>query len=215
MTRDEILTRYRRLREVSKQHHAAVLDVIAPHVVMDYAKRLGLTRGKVVVLDRTEDMTLAFDLAIYLAKPGRSHPLDRYAEAAQFLPGSDEATVLEAMRHARFSIWRVERLHETAGLVLRDLLRQEETWLVDESMENNPPLGGAFAGRLFTPESFAMTTGVLVPVTRSLMKEVFDKTPALQHATANAIARDPRFATAIYRAGLARGATGPVRYEYT
>jgi hypothetical protein len=65
MTRDEILTRYRRLREVSKQHHAAVLDVIAPHVVMDYAKRLGLTRGKVVVLDRTEDMTLAFDLAIY------------------------------------------------------------------------------------------------------------------------------------------------------
>ena len=30
MTRDEILTRYRRLREVSKQHHAAVLDVIAP-----------------------------------------------------------------------------------------------------------------------------------------------------------------------------------------
>jgi hypothetical protein len=215
MTRDEILTRYRRLREVSKQHHAAVLDVVAPHVVMDYAKRLGLTRGKVVVLDRTEDMTLAFDLAIYLAKPGRSHPLDRYAGAAQFLLGSDEATVLEAMRHARFSIWRVERLHETAGLVLRDLLRQEETWLVDESMEKNPPLGGALAGRLFTPESFAMTTGVLVPVTQSLMKEVFDKTPALQHATANAIAQDPRFATAIYRAGLARGATGSVRYEYT
>ena len=104
MTRDEILTRYRRLHEVSQQHHAAVLDVIAPHVVMDYAKRLGLTRGKVVVLDRTEDMTLAFDLAIYLAKPGRSHPLDRYAGAAQFRPGSDEATVLEAMRHARFSI---------------------------------------------------------------------------------------------------------------
>jgi hypothetical protein len=84
---------------------------------MDYAKRLGLTRGKVVVLDRTEDMTLAVDLAIYLAKPGRSHPLDRYAGAAQFRPGSDEATVLEAMRHARFSIWRVERLHEIAGLV--------------------------------------------------------------------------------------------------
>ena len=100
-------------------------------------------------------------------------------------------------------------------MVLRDLLRQEETWLVDESMEKNPPLGGAFAGRLFTPESFAMTTGVLVPVTQSLMKEVFDKTPALQHATANAIARDPRFVTAIYRAGLARRATGSVRYEYT
>jgi hypothetical protein len=47
------------------------------------------------------------------------------------------------------------------------------------------------------------------------MKEVSDKIPALQHATATAIARDPRFATAIYRVGLARGATGSVRYEYT
>src|SRR5690349_8262216 len=99
-------------------------------------------------------------------------------------------------------------------LVLRDLLRQEEIWLVDESMENNPPLGGALAGRLFTPESFAMTTGVLVPVTRSLMKEVSDKIPASQHATATAIARDRRFATAIYRVGRARGAAGWVRYEY-
>jgi len=214
MTRDEILTRYRRLRAVGKQHQAAVLDVVAPDVVMDYAKRLGLTRGKVVVLDRTEDMTLAFDLAIYLAKPGRSHPFDRYARAAQFPPGSDEAIVLEAMRHARFSIWRIERLHETAGLVLRDLLRQGETWLMDESMEKNPPLGGDLAGRLPTPESFAMTTGVLVPVTRGLMQEVFDKTPALQRATADAIAQDQRFATAIYRAAVGRGAMESVRYEY-
>ena len=215
MTRDEILTRYRRLHAVGKQHHAAVLDVVAPDVVMDYAKRLGLTRGKVVVLDRTEDMTLAFDLAIYLAKPGRSHPLDRYARAAQFPPGSDEAIVLEAMRHARFSIWRIERLHETAGLVLRDLLRQGETWLMDESMEKSPPLGGDFAGRLLTPESFAMTTGVLVPTTRGLMQEVFDKIPALQRATADAIVQDPRFATAIYRAAVGRGAMESVRYEYT
>ena len=103
MTRTEILSRYRRLRQVSKEHHHAVLDIIAPDV-------------------------------------GRSHPLDRYARAAQFSPDSDEALVLEAMRHARFSVWRVERRHETAGLILRDVLRGEETWLVDETMEKNPPL---------------------------------------------------------------------------
>jgi len=50
MTRAEILTRYRRLRQISKEHHQAVLDIIAPGVMLDWAKRLGLTQGRTVVL---------------------------------------------------------------------------------------------------------------------------------------------------------------------
>jgi hypothetical protein len=141
VTRTEILARYRRLRQVSKEHHHAVLDVIAPDVLLDWAKRLGLTEGKKVVFESEHEVTLAEDLATYLPKLGRSHPLDRYARAAEFAPDSDEALVLEAMRRARFSVWRVERRHETAGLIQRDLLCGEETCLVDETMEKNPPLG--------------------------------------------------------------------------
>jgi hypothetical protein len=40
MTRSEILARYRRLRQISKEQHQAVLDTIAPNVVLDWAKRL-------------------------------------------------------------------------------------------------------------------------------------------------------------------------------
>jgi len=115
---DRDLTRYRRLRQISKEHHQAVLDIIAPGVMLDWAKRLGLTQGRTVVLGSEHDMTLVEDLATYLPRPGRSHPLDRYARTARFAPASDEAIVLEAMRHARFSLWRVERRHETAGLIL-------------------------------------------------------------------------------------------------
>ena len=135
MTRSEILARYRHLRRISKEQHQAVLDVIAPNVVLDWAKRLGLTRGRTVLLESELELVLAEDLAIYLPKLGRSHPLDRYARAARFAPGSDAAIVLEAMRRARFSLWRVERRHETMGLVLRDLLRGEAIWLVDEALE--------------------------------------------------------------------------------
>jgi hypothetical protein len=49
MTRTEILTRYRRLRQISKEHHHAVLGIIAPDVLLDWAKRLGLTEVKKVV----------------------------------------------------------------------------------------------------------------------------------------------------------------------
>ena len=95
-----------------------------------------------MVLESEHEMGLAEDLAIYLPRLGRSHPLDRYARAAGLAPDSDEAIVLEAMRHARFSLWRVERRHETAGLILRDLLRGEEIWLVDETMEKKRGQGG-------------------------------------------------------------------------
>ena len=86
MTRPEILTRYRRLRQISKEHHQAVLDIIAPGVVLDWAKRLGLMQGRTVVLESEHDMTLVEDLATYLPRLGRSHPLDRYARTARFAP---------------------------------------------------------------------------------------------------------------------------------
>jgi hypothetical protein len=59
MTRTEILTRYRRLRQISKEHHRAVLDIVAPDVVLDWAKRLGLTQGRTVVLDSEHEMLVS------------------------------------------------------------------------------------------------------------------------------------------------------------
>ena len=64
MTWTEILTRYRGLRQISKELHQAVLDVVAPKVVLDRAKRLGLARGRTVLLESEQGMILAEDLAI-------------------------------------------------------------------------------------------------------------------------------------------------------
>jgi len=212
MTRTETLTRYRRLRKISNEHHHAVLNIIAPDVLLDWAKRLGLTQGRRVVIENEHELTLAQDLATYLPRLGGSPPLDRYARAARFAPGSDEAIVLEAMRHARFSIWRVERRHETAGLILRDMLRGEEIQLVDETMEKAVAMGVEIAGRLLTPDGFAITARIVVPVTPELMEAVFARgAPALRSATGDVLARDPRFAIGIYRAAVATGVMDSVR----
>jgi hypothetical protein len=213
MTRTEILTRYRRLRQISKQHHQAVLDIIAPDVVLGWAKRLGLAQGRTVVVDSEHEMLLAEDLATYLPRLGRSHPLDRYARAARFAPASDAEIVLEAMHHARFSLWRVERRHETAGLILRDLLRGEETRLVDETMEKSAPLGVEMAARLLTLEGFAMTARIIVPVTPDLIEAAFDRAAALKHAQGDALAQNPHFAVGIYRAAVATGAMDSIRFK--
>jgi hypothetical protein len=213
MPRSEILARYRRLRQVSKRQHEAVLDIIAPSVLLDWAKRLDMTEGKAVVLGNDNEMTLPEDLAIYLPRPGRSHPLERYNRVARFAPGSDEAIVLAAMRRARFSVWRIERRHPTTGLILRDLLRG------DEAMENNAPPGMEMAARLLQPESFAMTARIIVPLLPDLMtlpevmEEVFTRAPALRRLRGDALARDPRFAIGFYRAAVAAGAMDRVIFQ--
>jgi hypothetical protein len=219
MTRSEILSRYRRLRQISKEQHEAVLNIIAPDVVLDWARRIGLTQGKTVVSDSEYEIALAEDLAIYLPRQGHSHPLDRYTRAAGFAPGADEAVVLAAMRQARFSLWRVERYHEATGLILRDLLREEEIWLIDEAMAKNARPGQEMAARLVEPDCFAMTARVIVPVlpdlmTRlELMEEVFIRAPALRSLHGKALAKDPRLAIGIYRVAVAAGAMDFVRFK--
>src|SRR4051794_36363865 len=192
MTRTEVLTRYRQLRQISKEHHRSVLDIIAPDVVLDWARRLGLIRGRTVILESELEMTLAEDLAHLPAQTGP-----------------------EAMHHACFSLWRVERRHEIAGLVLRDLLRGGEIRLVDEAMEKNTPLGVDMAARLLRLEGFAMTARIIVPLTPDLTEQVFDRAPALKCSHGDGLARDPRFAIGIYRAVVATGAMDSVRLKRT
>ena len=127
--------------------------------------------------------------------------------------------MLTAMRQARFSLWRVERRHPTTGLILRDLLRGEETWLVDEAMEKNAPPGVAMAARLLQPANFAMTARIIVPVLPDLMtlpelmQEVFTRAPALKRLQGDVLARDPRFAIGIYRAAVATGTMERVQFK--
>jgi hypothetical protein len=172
MTREEILERYRQLRAISTRHHSGALEYVSRPTILEHAKRLGLAAGGMLVADSDEEMTLVFDLALYTAKDGRSRALDRYARAARLPPGSDESRVLEAMREARFSVWRIDHPHESAGLVVTDVLREVETWIVDENLEASAPEGLSFAGRVCEPDRFAMTCGVIVPVDRELMEEV-------------------------------------------
>src|SRR6516165_2642228 len=135
MQREDVLRRYRQLRAIGTHHHSAALKLM----------------GRTLVANTEEEMTLVFDLAIYTAKEGRSRAIDRYAKVAQLPPDSDERSMLEAMRHAQFSIWRVAGRHNTCGLVVNDVLRQSESWLVDESLERSGASGCASPVGCATP----------------------------------------------------------------
>jgi len=213
MTRTEILDRYHHLREISRMHHHNAMKFPAGSAIKDQAGRLGLLRGRTIMAEAESEITLAFDLAIYTSRDGRSTALDRYARAAKLAPGSDEALVLNAMRHARFSFWRILRRHEAAGLIVRDLLREKEEWLVDQNMEDSAPDGTVFAARLYEPESFSMSSGVIVPASTDMLGQVMHNVHGWRHQTPEHVAQDPRLATAVYRSAILTGTMTGVAFE--
>ena len=205
MSREEVLTRYRRLREISKRHQTEAVRYVPHSALLDQARRIGLAVGKTLVAESMDELTLAFDLALYTAPPGRSRGIERYARSAAVPAGSDDEVVLQAMRQARFSVWQVERRHEAVGLVVQDLMRENSLWLVDESLEQTAPEGMSVAMRVIMPEAFAMTCGVIVPVDAMLLDEVFEEVLGRIRGEADAIANDRRFATSIYRMAVLEG----------
>ena len=213
VSRDEVLARYRHLRAISTRHHTEAVSFFSRPALLEQARHLGLAAGGMLAAESFDELTLAFDPAIHAARPGHTRAVDRYAGAARPRPGSDEALVLEAMRRARFSLRRVERRQGVAGLVVRDLLREDEVWLVDEALERSAPEGMVAAMRLCTPETFAMTCGVIVPVDRELLEEVIATVLPRVRGSPDRVANDRRFATAVYRAAVARGLMARVGFE--
>jgi hypothetical protein len=212
-TLDDVVTRYRHLREISTQHHSGILKLVSPDALLRVARRLGLARGKTLILEDIDERTYVYDLAVYTAQAGRSRAIDRYARSVQFGAQSDEMLVLQAMRAARFSILHIERRHETAGLIAQDLFRRSQVWLVDIGLESSMAGGEIIVTRLFTPDQFSMTAGVIVPFEVEELEDVCDLLPRRVGDTQIDMAIDDRrFAEAVYALALASGVTDRVGY---
>jgi hypothetical protein len=102
-----------------------------------------------------------------------------------------------------------------AGLIVQDLLRQGEVWLVDEALEASAPEGMSLAMRLCTPDVFAMTSGIIVPVDWEVMTEVLDEVLPRVRGTPDQVANDRRLATAIYRVAVGQGLMEQIGFEET
>jgi hypothetical protein len=211
-SRAEVLARYRHLREISGRHQQEAVNLVSEDAVLYQARRLGLAVGRTIIFDPVE-FKYVFDLAIHTAPPGRTSAIDRYARAAQFAPESDEARMLQAMRNSQFTLFRVERRHETAGLIATDLARRKEIWLVDEGMESTLSEGDIFATRIYTPDFFSMTAGAGVPVDVELLEDVLDEVLPLAHKGIEAAVDDRRFAEAVFRIAIESGSTEQVGFQ--
>jgi hypothetical protein len=107
----------------------------------------------------------------------------------------------------------VQRRHPSAGLIVTDLFRKIELWLMDEGLEASLPVGTTFATRYYAPDRFVMTAGVCMPVDAGLLMSVVESTPRLLRKSHTEAIEDRRFAEAVYRAAIAEGITEGIPYQ--
>ncbi len=201
--RTEVLMRYRRLRELSRKHANAIIERIPKKTVLDWGKRIGLVRRKTVVASTMEELTLVFDLAVYATRSGKISAVERYRRSSKFAVGSEDDLVLEAMCRSRFSIFLVKRRHLAAGLILEDLLRQEELWLMDERLEQTAADDVVLACRVTRPDSFHMTTGAPIPMSLDAIENVAAAFPAPDASLADGA--NAKFVETVYRSAVSHG----------
>ena len=212
-TRDDLLGRYLRLREISKGLHTEILNTVPGEALLNCARRLGLAQGKTLLLEDPDEMYYVYDLAIYTAPPDRSRAIDRYAKSAKFDAQSDERLLLDAMRASQFAILLIEQRHDVAGLIATDIIRNRRVWLLDVGLEGSMDDGELIATRLLTPGPFSMTAGVNIPFEIEMLEPVCALLPRrMADSRLTRIADDRRFAEAVYTVGLADGVMDRLAY---
>ena len=202
MDTEEFLAAYRETRRFVADYQTAAMKSVLPAAIMEQAKRIGLVKDGKLQPGSPAEMTLVFDLAIHTAKDGRSRAIDRVAKQRALPEGGQEATVMEAVRTALFTVWRVDGPHETAGLMAFDVLRQTPFWMVDEWLATSVKPGDRFVTRLADMGDYRMSCGANVPVNDNVFQLVAADPRNARASGIDAILRDRRFAEAFYRAAV-------------
>jgi hypothetical protein len=211
--RDELFIHYRTLRQAIQSHLDAALKCVSTPAFKEAARRIGLLAQGALIVDRESEMTLAFDLAVFGQKPGRSRAIDRYAKAVHCPQGSPQEITLKALVAAKFRVVRVKGRHHTAGNVVEDIAHNEELWLLDEGLEKTLTDGEVLAARLIPIDPFHTTVGAIVPMNDQIFKDALYSLAARRGTIDKNSLDDPRMAEAIYEAAIRTGIMANMSYS--
>lgn len=165
MIDQEDLRAYRLLRETGKGFHGKLLALIPRSLFAQTAGELGLWKKGILVGDQGDTEILAERL-VYDKRWRGKNSLAHFEEGAarQELTREEEA-YFQAMRSARFSLFRVREVNPEVGSVfLEDRFGGPlSKALIDFGLSETAFPGSLFAMRLLDGGPFYMTSGVSFP----------------------------------------------------
>lgn len=213
------LSQYKKLRETGRNLNNALVDRIPKDAIMECAKKLGLHKGKRLLLDNEHAVAVLLDYCLYTYTRGGKNFVEKSLEYAPLGDTSDEVALLRAMTKAHYSVFLLEQVEKGVGGTLFDILRHERLRLIDIGIGSSAVRGMFFAGRLLPLGECYMTSGAFVPLPPQLFERIV--IPALEkfcgdaHAEESVVlspAQEAAFSGQIIRAALKAGALERIGY---
>jgi hypothetical protein len=167
-----ILPVYLRLRHLGRSLNHKLVDTLNKEDLEEGGRRLGLLRGRTMYFETEDETSVLMDFCIYNIQRDGRNAVQRYVETSSPRPGSDEATLLDAMQRAYYSIVQIIGLERGVGVVVRDTLRGDEGFLCDVGYGNTASRNALLAGRILPFDGFLTTGGASLPVNGAAAKRL-------------------------------------------
>ncbi len=166
-----VVARYKRLRDVGKGLNTTLVGRLPKHAMLECAKKLGIRKGKRVILGSVDAMDILVDYSLYSFRRAGKTVIQGYLENSPPPNECDEMFILRAMLGSHYSLFMVKQVHKGVGVTLFDIIRNRIFLLVDIGFGLSAVPGTFFAGRVIPIGRFFMTSGCFLPLARELMKD--------------------------------------------
>ena len=127
----ELLPRYKGLRQSGIELNTRLVETLSRSVINEGGRKLGLLEDDVLLLDTDDELAVLMDYCLHDVRRYGVTAVEAYLEMSPPPPDSDDAILLPALRASYFSLFAVEAVEAGVGVHVRDLLRDERSFLVD------------------------------------------------------------------------------------
>ena len=164
MTRDQALIIYRPVRAAIQRILRGAVKTCSDADVKRAAKHLGVWSDRRIEVPSETAIEMVSDLALFEPNQRGKRAYDRFLRYPRQVLDEGDFALARRMAAARFSIFRVLRRHDLAGVWLEDVITPGELiWVLDEGLEVSAPDGLEFGLRIFDAGAFYAGFGIVVP----------------------------------------------------
>jgi hypothetical protein len=206
-----------RLRQVSRSLGSKLVSTLGKEDLDEGGRRLGILRDGILVFGSEDETAILMDYCIYNVYRDGRNAVQRYLETSPPQPGSDESTVLKAMRQAYYTFVQVTAVERGVGVTVHDAFRDEVHFLADVGLSNTVPKNIVFAGRVLPFEGFLTTGGASLPIAGASGERVADilerwieRTTRLSRLTPD---QEAELAAMVIRTCLETGVSSHIEYS--
>ena len=132
------------------------------------ARDLGLWDNGKIAVEHEDHLAVVADYAVYEYRAGGKSAVERFADRPDALVGSDEHSLLNAMREARFTLVEILQIVPNVGVRALDHIYGRRLMLADVELSQTAKPGVVLATRLLSLPTFAMTSGAPLAFDREL-----------------------------------------------